>query len=199
MPNFHKPKVIDRATPIYRALLLECERRRIQLGWPNWQVDEISGLQEGHFAKCLHADRTSGRQASWPTIWLIVSALWPEGFDLQITDKPGARFTAEGTLMKIRQAGADYHRPSRRHLMSELGKQGARARAEKYKTMSKAERARIARKARKTRRKNRLLRAQIGKPQPKTKLPRSAPVPCVVPSAFPAPSFMLGATTSPAE
>ncbi|MCU1273072.1 MAG: hypothetical protein JWO48_503 [Bryobacterales bacterium] len=160
MPNFHEPIIVDRATPIYRALLLECERKRQQLGWAMWQVDEISGLQEGHYAKCLHVDRLSGRQANWPTLHLIVSALWSEGFDLVIKDKPGGTLTAEGVRMKIRHAAADHDRISRRELMSTLGKKGGEARGKKYKEMTKEERLQIARKARKTRRKNRALRSQ---------------------------------------
>jgi hypothetical protein len=173
MPNFHQPIIIDRATPVYRALLLECERRRQELGWSMWQLDDASGLNDGHFAHCLHVDRNTGRQASWPTLLLIVSALWPRGFDLRITDKSGGALTAEGMHMKILHAGADHNRMSRRKLMSTLGKKGATARKEKYAAMSEKERHRvakaIAKKARKTRRQNKLLRAQIAATNPKFK------------------------------
>ncbi|KRR09567.1 hypothetical protein CQ12_13855 [Bradyrhizobium jicamae] len=144
MPNFHEPIIIDRAVPVYRALLLECERRRQELGWPMWKVDEISGVQEGHYAKCLHVDRASGRQAQWKTLHLIVSALWPEGFDLEVKPKAGGCLGAEDMRMKVWFAAADNDRVSRRELMRELGRRGAKARMLK---LGKRERKKVARKA----------------------------------------------------
>jgi hypothetical protein len=144
MPNFHTPIIVDRATPVYRALLLECERRRQQLGWSMWQVDDASGLNDGHYAHCLHVDRVSGRQASWPTLNLIVSALWPAGFDLQMTHKPGGALSAEDHRLKVMFAAADNNRLSRRELMRELGKRGAKARMHK---LGKRERKKIAKHA----------------------------------------------------
>jgi hypothetical protein len=47
-------------------------------------------LNDGHFAHALHADRPTGRQVSWKILHLIVRALWPCGFDVQLIDKPGA-------------------------------------------------------------------------------------------------------------
>jgi hypothetical protein len=169
MPNYHEPIIIDRATEIYRAVLLECERKRQQLNWSMWQLDDAAGLNDGHFAHCLHADRPSGRQASWKILNLIVSALWPRGFDLQIIDKPGATLTAEGTHRKILHAAAPYNRISQRKLMSEIGKAGAKARIAKYAAMTPAERKRIYKKAKETRRQNRLLRAQAGQITPRSK------------------------------
>jgi hypothetical protein len=144
MPNFHQPVIIDRAVPVYRALLLEIERRRQHLGWSCWQVDDASGLNDGHYAHCLHADRPTGRQAQWKTLHLIVMALWPQGFDLQITHKPGGVLTAEDHRLKVMFAAADNNRLSRRELMSELGKRGAAARMAK---LGKRERKKIARSA----------------------------------------------------
>src|SRR5258708_6600417 len=150
MPNFHKPTIIDRATPVYRAFLLECERRRQQLGWACWQVDDASGLNDGHYAHCLHVDRANGRQAQWKTLNLIVMALWPQGFDLQMTHKPGGNLSAEDHRLKVMFAAADNNRLSRRELMRALGSSGGKARAESYKTMSPEKRLAIAKKARKT-------------------------------------------------
>ena len=171
MPNFHTPIIIDHAVPVYRALLLECERRRQLLGWSMWQVDDASGCQDGYYAKALHADRPSGRQARWETLNLIVTALFWQGFDLRLTHKPGGVLTAEDHRLKVMFAAADNNRLSRRELMRQLGKKGGIARREKYKTMSRAERLAIARKARKTRRRNRLLRAQLQKQQPELRSP----------------------------
>jgi hypothetical protein len=152
MPNFHTPKIVDRATPVYRALLLECERRRQQLGWSMWQVDDASGLNDGHYAHCLHVDRVSGRQARWETLSLIVTALWPLGFDLQMTHKPGGILTAEDHRLKVMFAAADNNRLSRRELMRELGRRGGIARREKLAAMPLADRLKIARKRRKQKR-----------------------------------------------
>jgi hypothetical protein len=169
--NFHTPKIIERAVPVYRAFLLECERRRIHLGWSMWQVDDAAGLNDGHYAHCLHVDRATGRQAQWKTLHLIVSALWPQGFDLAMTHKPGSVLTAEDLRLKVMFAASDNNRLSRRELMRELGKKGGDARRERYKNMTKEERQRIAAKARKTRRQNRLLGAQMQKQRPEIRSP----------------------------
>jgi hypothetical protein len=131
MPNFHFPVIVERATPLFRAILLECERRRQALGWPMWKLDAAAGTQCGHHAKCQHADRPSGRQGQWKTLHLIVSALWPRGFDLEITHKPGGILWAEDHWLKVKFAAADHDRLSRRALMSYLGKRGAAARMKK--------------------------------------------------------------------
>ena len=156
MPNFHQPVIIDRATEIYRAITLECERRRQQLGWPMWKVDDVSGLNDGHFAKLLHADRPSGRQAQWQTLQLVISALFPKGIDLEIRHKAG-ELTADGHRLKIMFAAADNDRQTRRELMRELGRRGGIARREKLKAMPLADGLKVARKRRK---KKRALRKQ---------------------------------------
>lgn len=78
------------ATSIYRAIMLECERQRYALGWPMWMVDEKAGTQDNYYAKAVHADAASGRQAQWKTLEWIVGALFAGGFDLIIKPKPGA-------------------------------------------------------------------------------------------------------------
>jgi hypothetical protein len=109
-----------------------------------WQVDEVSGTQDGHYAKCLLVDRVSGRQAPWKTLHLIVMALWSQGFDLQITHKPGGILTAEDHRLKVMFAAADNNRLSRRELRRELGKRGAAARR---KRLEKRARTKIAKRA----------------------------------------------------
>ncbi len=108
-------------------------------------------------------------------VQLLISALFPDDFDLTLTPKRGGVLTAQTLPRKIKFAGADHDRLGRRALMSALGKKGGDARREKYKTMSKEERERIAKKARKTRRKNRLLLARLKKEKPETQPVRSAP------------------------
>jgi hypothetical protein len=109
-----------------------------------WQVDDAAGLNDGHYAHCLHVDRATGRQAQWKTLHLIVSALWPQGFDLAMTHKPGSVLTAEDLRLKVLFAASDNNRLSRRELMRELGKRGAAARKAK---LGKRERTKIAKRA----------------------------------------------------
>jgi hypothetical protein len=168
MPNFHEPVIVDHATEIYRAITLECERRRQQLGWPMWKLDDAAGTQDGFYSKLLHADRPSGRQVRWETLQLVITALFPAGFDVEIKHKSCDPLTAEKHRLKVMFAAADNNRLSRRELMRELGKKGGEARREKYKAMPREERLRIAKKALKTRRQNRLLRAQSQRPQQPT-------------------------------
>jgi hypothetical protein len=144
LPNFHSPTFVEKATPLYRTIVLEIERRRIELGWSCWQLEDASGLNDGHYQHCLNVDRPTGRQANWKTLHLIVSALWPHGFDLQISHKPGGNLSAESMRMKIWFAAADNDRVSRRKLMAVLGKRGAAARMLK---LSKSDRKKIARTA----------------------------------------------------
>ena len=113
----------------------------------------------------------SGRQARWETLHLIVSALWPQGFDLQMTHKPGGILTAEDHHLKVMFAAADNNRLCRREVMRLLGKRGGEARREKYRNMTIQERQRIAAKALKTRRQNRQLRAQLQRQRPELSSP----------------------------
>jgi hypothetical protein len=76
-----------------------------------------SGLNDGHYSHCLHVDRPSGRQARWETLQLVVSALFPGGFDVEIKHKAGDPLTAENHRLKVMFAAADNNRLSRRELM----------------------------------------------------------------------------------
>jgi hypothetical protein len=156
-----EPHIVDKATPLYRAIMLELERRRQQLGVPMWQLDDLGGTQDGYFGKALHADRPSGRQARWETLHLIISALFPGGFDVLIKPKPGELLTPEVQRLKVKYAAADHCPRARRDLMRELGRRGGIARRERLKAMPAEQRKRIAKKAAKTRRKNRALRQQL--------------------------------------
>jgi hypothetical protein len=59
--------------------MLGLERRRLALGWPMWLVDERSGVQSGYYAKMLHAETSSGRNAGWNMLQLVADALYPDG------------------------------------------------------------------------------------------------------------------------
>jgi hypothetical protein len=162
VPTHHGrvPIIVDRATPAYRALILEIERRRQFLGWTCWQLEDAAGLNDGHYSHLLQVDRPSGRQGTWKMVQLLIEAMYPEGFDLILKPKAGETLTAERHALKVKFAAADHDRKSRRALMRALGKRGGQARAAKYCAMSAAERRAIVEKARKTKRANRLLREQ---------------------------------------
>jgi transcriptional regulator with XRE-family HTH domain len=152
-------------SPFYMGVMLEIERRRLQLGLSMQEVCDRAGVADYYYSKALHASTPSGRQARWDTLQDIVDGLFPEGFDVVIKPKVGLRLDAEQLRCKIKFAASTTDRKLQRELMSELGKKGGEARREKYKNMTKEERQRIAAKARKTRRQNRLLRAQSQRPQ----------------------------------
>jgi transcriptional regulator with XRE-family HTH domain len=163
---------IDRnISPFYMGVMLEIERRRLQLGLSMQEVCDRAGVADYYYSKALHASTPSGRQARWDTLQDIVDGLFPEGFDVVIKPKVGLRLDAEQLRCKIKfaavaaVAAAPTGRKLQRALMAELGRKGGIARREKLKTMTRAERQRIAAKARKTRRQNRLLRAQSQRPQ----------------------------------
>ena len=165
---------IDRnISPFYMGVMLEIERRRLQLGLSMQEVCDRAGVADYYYSKALHASTPSGRQARWDTLQDIVDGLFPEGFDVVIKPKVGLRLDAEQLRCKIKfaKASASTDRKLQRELMRELGKKGGQARREKYKNMTKEERQRIAARARKTRRKNRQLRAQLQKQQPELRSP----------------------------
>jgi hypothetical protein len=71
-------------TALYCAVIAEMERRRLELGWPMWQLDDKAGTQDGYYAKCLYPGTPSGKRARWETLQLIVDALFPQGVNVTI-------------------------------------------------------------------------------------------------------------------
>jgi hypothetical protein len=133
---------VTRATALYRQVMVEVERRRLQLGWPAWELDDVAGTQDGHFMKCLWADTPSGRQARWETVQLLLDAMFPLGFDLIIKPKKnGCVFGRPSQQQKIREAKATVDRKTYRELQRERGLAGGAARAKK---LSKKRRIEIA-------------------------------------------------------
>lgn len=157
------------ATPIYRSIMLEIERRRLALGLPHWQVNDVAGTQDGYFAKMLLADTPSGRQASWETLQLVVDALFPEGFEVEIKPRKDGSMSADDQRRKMRFAAAHTNPRSQRELMSEIRKLGIAK-------LSPAQRQKIARKAgimsgRKRRARARAQRANKAVSSPKISAP----------------------------
>jgi hypothetical protein len=75
-------------TALYRSIMLAVERRRLALGWPMWLVDERSGVQSGYYAKILHAETISGRNAGWEVLQWVIDALWPDGIGVRFNGEP---------------------------------------------------------------------------------------------------------------
>jgi hypothetical protein len=115
-------------TSIYRGIMLECERRRQALGLAMWKVDEIAGTQDGYYAKAVHADAASGRQAQWKTLQLIVDALFPQGVDVIMTPGTTSMHTAMGFAGKLRHLQAVHNPKTQRELMAELSSLASAAR-----------------------------------------------------------------------
>lgn len=155
--NIDRPHVVS----LYRAIVLEIERRRIHLGLSMDEFSDRAGAADRFWSKALYPDTPSGRQARWSTLQEFCDAAFPEGFDVEIRPKVGLRLDAKDLRCKIKFAAAPKDARSQRELMRELGRQGGIARREKFKTMPRAKRLAIAAKARKTRRKNRMLRAKL--------------------------------------
>ena len=82
-----RPAVSD----VYRAFAAQLHDRIRRLGLPMWRCDDLSGVQDGYTAKMLHPDTPSGRQASWPTLDLMMQALYPDGYTLIIKPNDGGR------------------------------------------------------------------------------------------------------------
>jgi len=117
--------------PIYRAIMLECEQRRIALNLPMEKFSEFAGLPERYFAKALWADQPSGRQAQWGTLQIIMDTLYPDGFDLIIKPRQGPELDALRFKYKVKYGGTLADGKTRREHMSIIGRKGAQARLAK--------------------------------------------------------------------
>lgn len=79
---------ITPATALYKATVAQIRVRIKELGLTMWQCDDKAGLQDGYTAKLLNPDTPSGRQAGWDTLQLLVDALWPDGFEIEMAAQP---------------------------------------------------------------------------------------------------------------
>lgn len=127
--------------------MLEIERRRQALGLPMDKFSEWAGIPDRFYSKGLHADAPSGRQAQWPTLQNIVSALFPHGFDLEIRPKPGAVIQPNDLKAKLLQLKALKDPRSQRELMTALSGKAAEGR----KRIPARKRSAVARRAAKAR------------------------------------------------
>lgn len=126
------------------------EGRRVELGLSMASVNDLSGVNDGYYAKMIYPDTPSGRQARWEQVQDVVEALFGKGFTLQIVPDeevnqrlltaPRIDENASGNALKIR------HWRHRKHFV-ELGRLGGVMRAK----LPKRKLTAIARKANKIR------------------------------------------------
>jgi hypothetical protein len=147
----------ERATPLYRALVLEIERRRQVTGVSMSELSDIAGAPDRYFSKMLHPDTPAGRVARWFTLEEFMQALFPQGYDVEIRPRTGAPLSAEDLRRKVRFAAATNSRRAQRDVMADLGRRSAAVRKA---TMTAEQRSAIARRAAATRATNRAALAQ---------------------------------------
>lgn len=75
-------------TALYRCFVFALERRRLELDWPMWLVDDKAGLHDGYYAKLLYAETPSGRNAGWQMLQYVADALWPDGIGMRLAGDP---------------------------------------------------------------------------------------------------------------
>jgi hypothetical protein len=131
-------------TPLYRAVMLEVERRRLQLDISMERLSEVAGNADRSYSKALHAETASGRVAGWPTLQNIIDTLFPDGVDVVLRPRVGDQLTALSYRHKLRAAAAVHDRKMQRDLMRELGAKGGAARAAKLGPDRRKEIARAA-------------------------------------------------------
>lgn len=131
---------------IYRAVVAEIERRRIEIGWTCLELDNAAGLSSGYWAKCVHADEPSGRRIRWEMLEFVVGALFPDGYKLEVEGEIGPMLTAMSMRFHVK-AAAKPGTPTHREHMRYLSKMATDARKE----ITPARRKRIARRAAKMR------------------------------------------------
>ena len=161
-------KRITAVPPIYRAILLELERRRLAVGISMDRMSELMGTAERSYAKMLYPETSSGRMARWETLQSAIDVLFCDGYELRIkayrpelgmvSSNPGV-LTTEGTKRKIKAEAASWDRRIRREVLTDLGRQGGLARAASLPKLKREEIARLGGIASSKARKARQLRA----------------------------------------
>lgn len=83
-----KPQRVIAVPPIYRAIMLEIERRRLAVGISMDRMSELMGAAERSYAKMLYPDTPSGRMAQWNTLQSALDVLFCDGYDLRLNTLP---------------------------------------------------------------------------------------------------------------
>jgi hypothetical protein len=133
------------ATPVYRAIVVELERRRIALGMSMERLSEVAGLADRAYSKMVHPEGRGGRVAQWQTLQRVVDALFPDGVDVAIKGERGRQLTALLARYHFNVARALNGKHVREH-MSALAKRRTREqRIAAFQKIGKRKRKEIAR------------------------------------------------------
>jgi hypothetical protein len=138
------------ATQLYLTLMEQVDARRRKLRLPMWRLDDLSGCQDGYYAKMLHANTPSGRSAGWPTLQWVIDALYPKGVGVKLIPRR-KRMPSAASISSKREPATGKTKPLprtlrlllREHLRS-IARDGGRAR---QRQMTKDQRRELARRA----------------------------------------------------
>jgi hypothetical protein len=132
------------APPLYHAIMLEIERRRLQLGISMERLSEIAGIADRAYAKTLHCTAPSGRIAQYGTLQTLIDFLFVDGFTLILKPHNGPRLDelCSKHLLKIDRAFFD--RKTRREVMQDYGRKGG---TNRFASMTAEEKAALWRRA----------------------------------------------------
>jgi hypothetical protein len=130
--------------PLYESLMQAIEARRARAGLSMVQLEELSGLSEGYFSKCLHASSAEGRRATLDTLQKIVDVLFDGVCVVKLLERHQSGIPAEANIKKINAAVRTYLRG---HCIK-IAPLGAAARNKK---LTPAKRRALARRAIRTR------------------------------------------------
>lgn len=136
------------STAIYRAIMQACEARRIELGIAMATVDEMAGTQDGYYAKMLFPDTPTGRCAQWPTLQLVIEALFGRDCQVVISGENERQLAALSSDRGQSHKYREYRHWRHAKHFRDLGGLGGKKRAER---LTPIQRSAIARKAGKAR------------------------------------------------
>lgn len=133
------------ATSLYLQMIYQLERRRAQLGWPIWMLEDKAGISDGHYAHLITPDSLSGRQASWKVLQEIATALYgPVALRLSNASPDRIMRVPSCTALTRNHAIQSWMRTR----LSEMGLKGGPARAAAMTPEQRSEAARKAAQAR---------------------------------------------------
>jgi hypothetical protein len=133
------------AVPVYRAIVLELERRRIALGMSMERLSEVAGLADRAYSKMVHPEGRGGRVAQWQTLQRVVDALFPDGVDIAIKGERGRQLTALLARYHFNVARALTGKHIREHMSALAKRQTSTTRISARKRVPRRKRLAIAR------------------------------------------------------
>lgn len=122
---------VSLSTPLYNAIVLELEKRRVALGLSLEAVSHLMGHADRYYSKLVNPETPSGRRAGWDVLQTAVDVLFFEGFKVRIShDKDGVPAGA-GIKRKVLAEAANYDPAARRKWLAEITSLGGKARMQK--------------------------------------------------------------------